>query len=261
VHTKTSLFFTGLDTILQLSSQKSDPGILNSSSKINLAAPETWHWPLEKKLSRQNYYFSGGRGKSDREAYEAARTAWEELKVALGQQAAAAKPHKADYEAAISSWQTVLSWAQNYDQPAIAEKATAKIAELVTRLSRPSPPAVSPHDDQSISRIGTRMASLEFPPLDVDRVPSGMAYRVAEELNAPEEMLANLPGIQRVLDDLVGERIWNSRIKLEIDKTGSIPDEFSAKVWIDEFVNKRRPNVSAGGSANLNRHLLQYFAD
>ncbi len=49
-----------------------------------------------KKYKGQVYYFPGGRGKSDRDAYDAALTKWEQMKPRLD--ALAPKPHQAEYE-------------------------------------------------------------------------------------------------------------------------------------------------------------------
>lgn len=214
----------------------------------------------KKIYQGKTHYFPGGQGKSDREAYQAALTAWGQLKVALDAEAAAAKPYKADYESAISSWANVLAWGQAYEQPAIVEKATAKIAELQTRLSMPSPRPVSLRGDQPISRLGMTAGMLMFPGADVDKITSGEAYQVAELLNVPEEMFEHPENLQKILNTLVEKKIWQSRLQLESNKTETAPDEYSAKFWISKFVKKRRSNVTAGGSANLNRHL-NYFGD
>jgi hypothetical protein len=49
-----------------------------------------------KKYKGKSYYFGGGRGKTDREAYEAAWSDWERLKLKID--TAAPKQHQADYE-------------------------------------------------------------------------------------------------------------------------------------------------------------------
>ena len=52
-----------------------------------------------KKYKGKTYYFPGGRGKSDRDAYDAAVDAWEAEKIKIDREAP--RPHQRDHEAAI----------------------------------------------------------------------------------------------------------------------------------------------------------------
>ena len=65
-----------------------------------------------KKYKGKCHYFSSGRGKSDREAYDAALAAWERKKVEID--AALPKRHQADYGRAIREWQSVLTWCRKH---------------------------------------------------------------------------------------------------------------------------------------------------
>ena len=62
----------------------------------------------KKKYKGKTHYFSGGRGKSDREAYDSALAAWEKKKIRID--AAAPKRHQSDYERTIEEWEFVLAW-------------------------------------------------------------------------------------------------------------------------------------------------------
>ena len=86
-----------------------------------------------KKYKGRSYYFPGGRGKSDREAYDTALEAWEKLKVRLDEEAP--KPHQADYERAIVEWEFALSWSRKHGEDAMAATAMAKLDQLRKRLA------------------------------------------------------------------------------------------------------------------------------
>ena len=61
-----------------------------------------------KKYKGKAYYFDGGNGKYDREAYNAALDAWDALKIKVDGEAP--RPHQVDYERVVEEWQQVLTW-------------------------------------------------------------------------------------------------------------------------------------------------------
>ena len=69
----------------------------NKLTWLSGAGKRTGRW--RKKYKRKVYYFKGGRGKSDHDAYEAAVAEWEKLKLRID--AEAPKPYQADYERAM----------------------------------------------------------------------------------------------------------------------------------------------------------------
>src|SRR5688572_24478540 len=90
-----------------------------------------------RKIYRgQPYYFAGGRGKSDREAYEAALAAWELMKVKLDAQCP--REHELDYRAELETWEKVLAWSNKHFDRAMAECALEKVRELRMQLEQPS---------------------------------------------------------------------------------------------------------------------------
>ena len=98
-----------------------------------------------KKYKGQCYYFSGGRGKGDREAYDAAVAAWEQKKLELD--AAAPKPHAADYARAIGQWEAVLTWCRDHPgEQQMAATALTKLDRLRKRFAAAKPRPVERED-------------------------------------------------------------------------------------------------------------------
>eukprot|EP00456_Euglypha_rotunda_P047289 TRINITY_DN3770_c0_g1_i24.p1 TRINITY_DN3770_c0_g1~~TRINITY_DN3770_c0_g1_i24.p1 ORF type:complete len:153 (+),score=28.33 TRINITY_DN3770_c0_g1_i24:282-740(+) len=88
-----------------------------------------------KKYLGKVYYFSGGRGKSDRDAYDAAVKEWELLK--LKADAEAPRKHQADYEAEIKIWDQVYSWSMRHGDMSMAQIAFEKRDKLRAQLEAP----------------------------------------------------------------------------------------------------------------------------
>ena len=105
-------------------------------------AGRTGRW--RKKYRGRSYYFSGGGGKTDQVAYENAVQAWEKKKLEVD--ATTPKRHQADYDAAISEWQYVLSWCRKHSDDEMAAVATTKLAKLQTQLASPRPVAIARDD-------------------------------------------------------------------------------------------------------------------
>ena len=92
-----------------------------------------------KKFRKQSYYFPGGKGKSDRAAYDQAVAEWEKLKAKL--EPTAAKPNQVAYDAVIAQWEDVLACCREAEDAEMEGVATAKLADLRRRLAgkRPRP--------------------------------------------------------------------------------------------------------------------------
>ena len=98
-----------------------------------------------KKYKGKCHYFSSGRGKSDREAYDAALAAWERKKVEID--AALPKPNQADYERAIREWQSVLTWCRKHPgDERMADTALARLKRLRNRFAATKPKPVTRED-------------------------------------------------------------------------------------------------------------------
>ena len=98
----------------------------------------------KKKYRGQTHYFSGGRGRSDREAKRAAQWAWEKLKQELDENAP--KRHQAEYEAALSIWSSVLSWCRKHGESTMAGTAESKIEKLTQDFASARPKVIAPED-------------------------------------------------------------------------------------------------------------------
>ncbi|MCH7727077.1 MAG: hypothetical protein IH991_11420, partial [Planctomycetes bacterium] len=113
-----------------------------------------------KKYKGKAHYFAGGRGKSDRGAYDAAVAAWEKLKARID--AEAPKPHQAEYERAILEWDVVLDWCRKHNEPDMADTAINKQGVLRRSLSALKPSPVQRED----TFTGQFDRSVRYPGID-----------------------------------------------------------------------------------------------
>ena len=91
-----------------------------------------------KKFFRgKYYYFDGGRGKTDNEAYQRALDEWRSIRDKLEEEHV--KPHQQEYEAAISEWTAVLTWANRHDDQKRANEARENVRQLERRLAARHP--------------------------------------------------------------------------------------------------------------------------
>jgi integrase len=81
-----------------------------------------------KKYRNKTYYFSGGRGKSDEGAYQAALMEWKKVKGRLD--AEAPSPHHQAYQAAIEQWEEALTCARQHGNDEIGDAAIEKLGRL-----------------------------------------------------------------------------------------------------------------------------------
>ena len=98
--------------------------------------PGRWKKIYKKKA----YYFDGGRGKSDHEAYDKAYAEWEKLKAKID--AESPKRHHAEYERAITEWEDVLASSHQFGDDYMAETATRKLAHLRKNQAASNPPPI-----------------------------------------------------------------------------------------------------------------------
>lgn len=91
------------------------------------------------------YYFDGGRGKTDLDAYRAALEAFEAVKRRV--MAESARADEPSYAACLEQWSQVLPIARERGEPEMAELAADMIATLRRRLNTPGPlPELSEQD-------------------------------------------------------------------------------------------------------------------
>ncbi len=164
----------------------------------------TWQAGSSKRAGRwkkffrgKYYYFDGGRGKSDREAYARALEAWRELKAKLVENSP--KPYQVEYQDAIQQWTAVLRWCDENGDPVQAEKARSKIKDLKSRLAKPRPKPLLPDDDffdqfelPVIPNLG-ELLGLPSPPTDLSKPGVFDPAKYAEELDgSPQRILKEL---------------------------------------------------------------------
>lgn len=114
-----------------------------------------------KKVYRgRSYYFSGGKGKSDREAYDAAWASWQALKTKID--LCGPRKHEGEYESAIEMWEQVLAWSNRYGERQVAVVAYEKLELLRKRLLIPALPPLARED--------TFEATLDSPTISLDDV-------------------------------------------------------------------------------------------
>lgn len=231
---------------------------------------QTGRW--RKKYRGQVHYFPGGRGKSDREAYEAAVATWEALKVKID--AAAPRPHESDYMQAIEQWEQVLAWCNQHDDAALgagaawwprmlgkepgvtwyADLATRTLDDLRRRLAAPRLTPLARDDwfesvfdpHPSVAEFGKKLQAMlsggelcEPLPMPAMTIPA-----TAEELptvrirvDPDKDYLDGSP--QRI-----AREIWRDR--LEVQQRKAAPEENSVKHHIQLFLDEKKANANAG---------------
>lgn len=196
-----------------------------------------------KKYKGKTYYFPGGRGKSDREAYEAALTLWDALKARLD--AAAPRRHQVDYERTITEWEQVLAWSNRHGEQTVASVAFERLASLRHRLEAPLLRPLSSSD---------RFESLfKLPTLTI---PDEVFRQVAAELAENQVQLHQVPGAgysrqQEFAAELDGSaariarEIWKDRLETQQRRAAACDQSLDAQ--INAYVQERMLQVDVGG--------------
>jgi integrase len=158
------------DTFFRLMTKKVSPkGISQKVGHMPRKYTLTWQagsgsrtgrW--RKKYRGVTYYFCGGRGKTDREAYQAAVDEWNSLKKKLDE--AADNPYEEEYETAISEWEAIMRWSVQHNDDERAKLARQKLKELRTRLVARRPQPLTP-DDRFQARFISCFESSAIPDL------------------------------------------------------------------------------------------------
>lgn len=177
-----------------------------------------------KHFRGKSYYFDGGRGKSDREAYTQALEAWRELKATLVENSP--KPHQAEYQDAIQQWTAVLQWCDENGDTVQAEKARSKLKDLKSRLAKPKPKPLLPDDDF-------------FDQFEVPVIPN----------------IVDLPGFSETRSDLSKPTVMDpAKYVTELD--GS-PRRILKELWRDRLSHYLLPRVEPAKTieGNISRFL------
>lgn len=195
------------------------------------------------KYKGKVHYFPGGRGKTDREAYDAAVMQWESAKVKIDGETPS--PHMEEYEKAIHDWELALAWSNTHDDPAMAEKAGDALQDLRARLARGAKQPILPRD-----RFGSQF---EVPAVDLPDLLSSDHQARPSELavtNGPYvDWLRSAPA----LDPLPpGDR------KMVVP-VGDLDFDSEKKIWADRLAVQER--MKADASARLESHIGQFLKD
>jgi hypothetical protein len=194
-----------------------------------------------KKYKKVRYYFSGGSGKYDREAYEAALDAWEKQRSRIEQEAP--RKHQLDYEVAIDRWEQVLAWSGRHSEPQLAETAFQKLGTLRKMLAAT---ILEP-----LPKSETFEATFRTPSIDLGEIlnnrpaPEDMSrIKLAAPIDLSPECVARYA---RELDgspDRIASEIWDDR--LEVERRKSTSDDESLDTYVKKYVKQKSGQADAG---------------
>jgi integrase len=226
-----------------------------------------------RKYKGKVYYFPGGRGKSDREAYDAAVAAWEAEKLKIDREAP--RPHQRDHEAAIDQWEQVLAWCNRHGDGQHAEIAARKLESLRKRLAAPilsklnrddwfeslfdSPFASDPEwmaqlekmvaaHDQWLAALPTVSVSIPVLPAPTP-LPSSLPVAALPAPSRSRTLIQpsmDLDGSPR----RIAKEIWRDR--LETQKRKAASENQSVRAYIEKYL-VQKGNLSGAGEVTAGR--------
>lgn len=199
----------------------------------------TGRW--RKKYKGQRYYFPGGAGKYDREAYEAALDAWDNLKVKIDRDAP--RKHQEDYELAIDRWEQVLAWCSRHGEPQLAETAFQKLGALRKMLAEP---VLEP-----LPASETFEATFAVPTIDLGAIlgngptPAEIAqFKLAVPIDLSPGALARHAEAIDGSPKRIAQEVWHDRLEVEQRKAAS-QDE-SLHGHIQKYIKQKEGQADAG---------------
>lgn len=212
-----------------------------------------------KKYQGKVYYFSGGRGKSDRDAYDAAVKEWELLK--LKADAEAPRKHQADYEAEIKVWDQVYSWSMRHGDTSMAQIAIEKRDKLRAQLEAPVlkpltaddrfgavfEPATIPLPDDLLKQTANSLATGDVKTIHHEPITPEAARHYSQELDGSTFR------IQKAL--------WDDRLATQ--KTRTAVRSLLVDEHMKSFVGQKQQEAERGdlslGRFNVIRLHLEQF--
>lgn len=212
-----------------------------------------------KKFLGKPYYFDGGRGKTDREAYARAVEAWQNKKRELMEQDS--KPHESDYLDALREWRAVRDWSAANDDQATLGLSRGKIKELEARLASRRPPPIDTKDrfearftpvlidiDEFIGRKD------DLARIDWSRI-AGLQNADGSFLPSPETIEASDGSPMRI-----AKEIWRDRIATQLRQSDVTHAPATIEGNVARFLAQKRTQVdgddlSVGRFSNLKHHL------
>ena len=212
------------------------------------------------------YHFPGGKGKSDREGYDAAWAAWELLKARVDQ--TAPRKYQVEYEQAIDKWEQLLAWSNRHGDREHAEIATKKLESLRKRFAAPTLSKLDredwyeslfdrpPIEETPFAQTIVEQVELELENLDHELGPS---QTPPVDLSPIKPFLDWQDGSPRRIE----KEIWRDRLEVQEMKAAS--DDQSLRAYVDRYL-KDKEHQAAAGEVTVGRHYalklhLTHFQD
>ena len=241
----------------------------------------------KKKYRGKSYYFAGGCGKSDREAYQAAITEWGSQKQDIDQQTKDVR-EKA-FQAEIDRWDQALTWSRTYGDESMSQVASKRIKLLKEQsfATKPNVPAVEDTFDGYFElevRDPTRAASYAELAAAAERQMEKHSWHAIEQsiadtlkgaradnadiadsrshqLSDPTKANSSGSGHARPPGDLLFQdedellrRIWHDRITTQ--QRGRSADSPSIGHQVKSFLSMKRSEVDAGKLSEARHYSL-----
>ncbi len=214
-----------------------------------------------KKYNGKVYYFAGGNGKYDREAYDAAVSAWEAEKVLLD--ANAPRPHQERYERVIAEWEQVLAWSNRHRHQDMAAVAFEKLKTLRARLEAPVLVPLR-QSDWFVDQI--TMPTIALPDDLLKQAAADLAH--GDVRFQPIEPLTpdKAAELSQMMDgslNRISHEIWRDRLNQQ--QLRAAIQEHALHEHVDQFVKQKKQQVEAGqltvGRVYAIELHLNYFRD
>ncbi|HCO23643.1 MAG TPA: hypothetical protein DIT97_11515 [Gimesia maris] len=216
-------FFTRIDT--KKVSPKISPDIwgkkgLQTNKLTWQAGSKNRAGRWRKKYNGKVYYFNGGRGKSDRNAYAAAISEWNQIKLRVD--AVLPRRHQAEYDSLIETWDRVLTWSNRHGETQMAQIAYEKLIKLRSALE--APVLKSPKREDYLE------SEFTVPTIDL---PENLLEQTAKELKTDNFVFPSL-----------SDSTIESRKKYALELDGS-PQRILREIWLDRLDSVRKQSVNS----------------
>ncbi len=211
------------------------------------------------------YHFPGGKGKSDREGYDAAWAMWEQKKAEIDQ--TTPRKHQPEYEAAIDEWESVLSWSNRHGEREFAEIATRKLESLRKRFASLVLPPLDRLDRLEACLGGPLPVDLKWL-AKINKLMEEYAGRSARErvesyFGDPEtrtpkesETIEKLIQVDQLLGEITSGREPGPRPLLKPSNDWYSPGRIKTEIWRDRLKVQKREAASEDQS--LKAHIEKY---
>ncbi len=212
----------------------------------------------KKKYKGKAYYFAGGGGKYDREAYEIAVAEWEALKHKID--AEAPRRFEIEHHQAAEIWEQVLAWSNRHAEREMAALANEKLALVRQMLTVPE---LAP-----LSRADTLDGAFDLPTISLpehllDRIDWNSLRQTLKPIRLDADdrarYLAEIDGSP----SRISREIWRDR--LAVQNCTAAQDDESVGGSVERFLKQKRDLVSGGelsaGRLNALRLQLSHFQD